>query len=120
MNRRHDRLIPLELEILSAALTLKRDHVQEFYGFLIAKVLRDHTRARFLTAHGTLYKALARLEDVKLLTSRWEDPAEAARDHRPPRRLYRITSAGQAALVATPASHATHRSARGRLAPATS
>lgn len=120
VNRRHDRLIPLELEILSAALTLWRDGTQEFHGFLIAKQLRSQTEARSLTAHGTLYKALARLEDGKLLSSRWEDPAVAADERRPMRRLYRITAAGQGAIAARatvsgrPARHAM----KSRLAPA--
>jgi PadR family transcriptional regulator, regulatory protein PadR len=51
------------------------------------------------TAHGTLYKALARLEDAGLLVSRWEDADLAAADGRPRRRLYRITTAGQAAYT---------------------
>ena len=45
-----------------------------------------------MTAHGTLYKALSRLEDLDLLTSRWEDAA--AVEGRPRRRLYELTSRG--------------------------
>ena len=46
-----------------------------------------------MTAHGTLYKALSRLEAFGLLTSRWEDAAEAA-EGRPRRRLYELTGEG--------------------------
>ena len=52
-----------------------------------------------MTAHGTLYKALARLEEFGLLASCWEDAA--APEGRPRRRLYELTGAGaQAAEVA--------------------
>jgi DNA-binding PadR family transcriptional regulator len=48
--------------------------------------------SRSLTAHGTLYKALGRLEELGLLASRWEDvPAIAGR---PRRRLYELTGEG--------------------------
>lgn len=51
------------------------------------------TSARSLTAHGTLYKALGRLEVLKLVVSQWEDPA-AATEGRPRRRLYELTRDG--------------------------
>jgi len=44
-------------------------------------------------------KALARLEDAGHLSSRWEDHELAEAAGRPRRRLYRVTSAGQAALT---------------------
>jgi DNA-binding PadR family transcriptional regulator len=50
-----------------------------------------------LTAHGTLYRALERLEKAGLLSSRWEDPEAAAREQRPRRRLYLINAAGEKA-----------------------
>ncbi len=55
----------------------------------------DHRSSRSLTAHGTLYKALARLEKFGLLTSRWEDAAAA--QGRPRRRLYELTRQGASA-----------------------
>ncbi|MBA3407463.1 MAG: helix-turn-helix transcriptional regulator, partial [Solirubrobacterales bacterium] len=58
--------------------------------------MRDQGGSRSLTAHGTLYKALSRLEEFGLLTSRWEDAA--AVEGRPRRRLYELT--GQGARVA--------------------
>ena len=48
--------------------------------------------SKALTGHGTLYKALGRLEEFGLLASRWED-AEAA-EGRPRRRLYELTGQG--------------------------
>ena len=35
--------------------------------------MREQSGSRSLTGHGTLYKALGRLEEFGLLTSRWED-----------------------------------------------
>lgn len=52
-----------------------------------------------LTAHGTLYKALGRMETVGLPASTWEDPEAAAADGRPRRRLHEITAAGRTALA---------------------
>jgi len=54
--------------------------------------MREHGGSRSLTAHGTLYKALGRLEEFGLLTSRWEDAAAA--EGRPRRRLYELTPRG--------------------------
>ena len=67
-----------------------------FHGFGLALTMRTASRSRSLTAHGTLYKALARLEEFGLLTSRWEDATAA--EGRPRRRLYELT--GHGALVA--------------------
>jgi DNA-binding PadR family transcriptional regulator len=64
----------------------------------MAKSLQDVDEARRLTAHGTLYKALSRMEKAGLLASRWEDPQIAADEGRPLRRLYSITGAGEVAL----------------------
>jgi DNA-binding PadR family transcriptional regulator len=47
---------------------------------------------------GTVYPALARLEEDELLTSDWEDPALAQADKRPPRRYYDITDHGRRRL----------------------
>jgi DNA-binding PadR family transcriptional regulator len=74
--------------------------VAEAHGFLLARTLRDQADARQLTAYGTLYKALDRLERAGLVTSRWEDPEYAAEASRPRRRLYRVTAAGEQAVAA--------------------
>lgn len=91
--------MPLELDICEAALTLRRDGADEFHGYLIAKALAQAEQARLLTAYGTLYRALGRLEKMGMLESRWEDPAIPARENRPGRRLYRITPLGEAAVT---------------------
>jgi len=99
MRRKQDAVLPIELSILEAAIELLRRGTGEFYGFLIAKEMRDRDAARLLTSHGTLYKALDRMEKAGLLTSRWEDPMVAANEGRPRRRWYRVTAAGEAALA---------------------
>jgi DNA-binding PadR family transcriptional regulator len=98
MRRKEGALIPLELSILEAVLELRQRGIAEAHGFLLAKEMRDGTRARRLTAYGTLYKALDRLEQAGYLSSRWEDPLIAARDGRPRRRFYRVTLDGEGAL----------------------
>jgi DNA-binding PadR family transcriptional regulator len=89
--RKPGALLPLEREILEAALALQRDGGGSFYGFGLARTLRERRRSRSLTAHGTLYKALGRLEQSGLLASHWEEPAV---DGRPRRRLYELTAEG--------------------------
>jgi PadR family transcriptional regulator, regulatory protein PadR len=97
MRRREGAIIPLEAAILGAGLELRSSGEPEFHGFQLAKELREHDDARRLTAHGTLYKALDRMERAGLLESRWEDPEIAVEQGRPRRRLYRITGNGESA-----------------------
>ena len=91
--RKAGALVPLESEILEAALSLRRAGRATFHGFGLAQSMREQSGSRSLTAHGTLYKALGRLEEFGLLTSRWEDAAAAA-EGRPRRRLYALTGEG--------------------------
>jgi PadR family transcriptional regulator PadR len=100
MRRREGELVPLEVAVLAAGLDLRSAGEHEFHGFLLAKAIRDGDQARGLTAHGTLYKALDRMERMGLLESRWEDPERAAAMGRPRRRLYRVTGDGERALDA--------------------
>jgi PadR family transcriptional regulator, regulatory protein PadR len=90
--RKPGTLVPLEIEILEVAAWLVGSGQPAFHGFGLAQAMRERTGSRSLTAHGTLYKALSRLEEFGLLTSRWEDAA--AVDGRPRRRLYKLTSEG--------------------------
>lgn len=90
--RKAGALLPLENEILGVALTMLRSGHATFHGFGLAQTMRERTGSRSLTAHGTLYKALGRLEEFGLLTSRWEDAAAA--EGRPRRRLYTLTGEG--------------------------
>jgi DNA-binding PadR family transcriptional regulator len=99
MRRKEGRLVPLEVSILGAGIELHGAGLPSFHGFLIAKHLRDREKARLLTAHGTLYRALNRLEEMGLLSSDWEDSEVVRTASRPPRRLYEVTAAGRAALA---------------------
>lgn len=99
MRRKPGMLIPLEVSVLETALDLAAQGRTEFHGFLLAKHMRDAAGAKRLTAHGTLYRSLNRLEEAGLLESRWEDPHVAAEEGRPLRRLYTVTAAGEEALA---------------------
>lgn len=99
MRRKQGALLPLEVSILEAGLELRLRAAARFYGFLIASEIREREGARLLTAHGTLYKALDRMEKAGLLESEWEDPALAAAEGRPRRRHYWVTAVGEAALA---------------------
>ena len=99
MRRRAGTLLPIELSILETGIELRVRGMAEFYGFLIAKEIKEREDARLLTAHGTLYKALNRMEKAGLLVSRWEDPLIAAEASRPRRRMYQVTVAGEGALA---------------------
>ena len=52
---------------------------------------------------GTVYPILRRLDGEGLLDSTWEEPADAQREGRPPRRYYAITTAGEGMLAAAAA-----------------
>jgi DNA-binding PadR family transcriptional regulator len=49
---------------------------------------------------GTVYPALRRLEASKLVRSVWESQKVADTEQRPPRKYYKLTTAGHAAVVA--------------------
>ena len=108
--RKPGTLLPLEAEILEVALSMRGSGHDTFHGFGLAQTMREQTGSRSLTSHGTLYKALGRLEEFGLLTSRWEDPMAA--DGRPRRRLYELTGQGAQAAeraLADNAGRATRR-----------
>ena len=100
MRRKPGALVPLEVDILEAAIALASAGTAEAHGFLLARELRDRQGAKRLTSYGTLYKALERLEGMGFLESRWEDPQVAADDGRPRRRFYRVTVVGERAATA--------------------
>ena len=97
MRRKPGQLVPFETAICVCAAGLRRHGTIEFHGYEIAKRLGDESNRRLLTAYGTLYRALGRLEAMGLLESHWEDPEIPARENRPGRRLYILTAAGEAA-----------------------
>jgi len=99
MRRKAGALVPFEVDILEASVTLRQRGLPEAHGFLLAKAVSEGKDARRLTAYGTLYKALDRLERAGYLESRWEDPDYAAEAARPRRRFYRLTALGETAAA---------------------
>jgi PadR family transcriptional regulator PadR len=95
MRRKAGTLLPLEASILIAGVELG-----EFHGYSLARTIREHASDRRLTAHGTLYNALGRMQTAGLLQSGCEDADSAAAEGRPRRRLYAVTGAGARALDA--------------------
>jgi PadR family transcriptional regulator, regulatory protein PadR len=63
------------------------------HGYAIIAALRDRSDGTFDLPEGTIYPALHRLEDARLLTSSW-----AAGEGRR-RRVYALTDAGAEALA---------------------
>ena len=112
--RKPGTLLPLETEILDVALSLRHSGNASFHGFGLAQSMREQTGSRSLTGHGTLYKALGRLEEFGLLSSRWEDPAAA--EGRPRRRLYELTGQGAQVAEQAQAAKAVQATARFRAA----
>lgn len=47
---------------------------------------------------GTIYPAMRRMDEDRLISSRWERQSIADREQRPPRKYYQLTAAGQTAL----------------------
>lgn len=103
--RKLGSLLPLEIEILATAVSMLRSGGRTFHGFALAQEMRAEQGKHALTAHGTLYKALGRLEAAGLLSSTWEDATDA--EGRPRRRLYQLTEQGlrvaEDAIAPTPA-----------------
>lgn len=99
MRRKPDELIPFELDILDAALSLQQRQQPEFHAYSLAKVIKKTGDHQTLTAYGTLYRALHRLERAGLIEASWEDPAAAEQERRPRRRLYRVTATGEQAFA---------------------
>ena len=99
MRRKRGTLLPIELDILDVCSSRSLSGSPECHGFLIASLIKGTQNAKLLTAYGTLYRALSRLEKAGFLTSRWEDISSLAGESRPRRRLYRITDAGSKALA---------------------
>lgn len=121
MRRKPGALLPIEQAILRAAIRLWRTGSAEFHGYEIARHVAEESDRRSLTAHGTLYRALARLETMGFLESHWEDPQIAARENRPGRRLYVLTGNGVTAAqeaIRTAASGRSVKRRKRRIAPA--
>ena len=113
--RRAGVLLPLELRILETGLGLQTPDVG-FHGFLLAARMAETDDSAALTAHGTLYKALARMSEGGLLAPAWEDPSIAEAAGRPRRKLYRVTPEGAVALAASRAAASTSSLASAKVA----
>ena len=98
--RRPGVLLPLEESILELGCEKAAGGTGEawFHGFALASELASGDERRRLVGHGTLYKALDRLEADGLLESRWEE-VDATAVGRPRRREYRVTGLAADALV---------------------
>jgi DNA-binding PadR family transcriptional regulator len=77
----------------TAALVLSAIHAGHVYGFSIMEMTG--------LPSGTVYPAMRRLEDDKLIRSRWERPSVALAGGRPARKYYKLTTAGLATLEAS-------------------
>ena len=71
-------------------LALLRDG--ERYGFELVRALSDLDG--LVTSEGTIYPLLSRLRRDRLVTTSWQESESG-----PPRRYYRLTDAGHAALA---------------------
>ena len=119
MRRKPNALVPIEEAICRAAMSLRGEGIEEFHGYELAKQLAEAEDRKLLTAYGTLYRALGRLEAMGMLQSRREDPEIAAQANRPGRRLYTLTGLGEkAAREAAAVPERRVRRARRRVAPA--
>jgi PadR family transcriptional regulator PadR len=95
--RKPGSILPIEQHILESVNELTQDGA-DAYGFSIARRMADAAGGKALTSHGTLYKALARLNESGVLEARWEAAEVGAVAGRPRRRLYLITAEGVAVL----------------------
>lgn len=75
-------------------LVLKLLEEEPKYGYQLIQELREKSRETFLLKDGTLYPVLYRLEDEKLIESRWS----SAKGKQVPRKYYEITEQGKKSL----------------------
>jgi len=97
MRRKPGTILPIESELLTAAIALESRGVEGFHGFLIAHEMRDRNGAKNLIAYGNLYRILERMEKAGWLESAWEEPELSTLERRPRRRIYHVTGLGVAA-----------------------
>ena len=64
------------------------------YGYQIIQEMKEKSEEIFLLKDGTLYPILYRLEDDRLVVSKWSE----AEGKQVPRKYYEITEAGQKTL----------------------
>ena len=83
VRRKPGTLLPLEVAILDAGTAGARDGDPEFHGFAVAQRIQERDGARRLTAHGTLYKALGRLEAAGCSRAAGRTPSSRSAEGRP-------------------------------------
>jgi DNA-binding PadR family transcriptional regulator len=102
MRRKGDSaLVPNEVKLLFAGVSMTKAGEKEFHGYALAKELAGLEGTPHPMAQSTLYRALRRLEERGALESRWESMDEVVADGRdgPPRRYYRVTPTGVAVAL---------------------
>lgn len=77
----------------TAAMVLQAIHAGFQYGFSIMEMTG--------LPSGTVYPAMRRLEHDGLIRSQWERQSIADAEQRPPRKYYRLTTAGISGLEAS-------------------
>jgi PadR family transcriptional regulator PadR len=77
----------------TAAMILQAIHAGYVYGFSIMEMTG--------LPSGTVYPAMRRLERDELIRSQWERQSIADAEQRPPRKYYKLTASGSAALMAS-------------------
>lgn len=82
-------LLKGSIDIVILALTSGKD----VYGYEITKRIKEYTDSSYEMGEGTLYPALKRLEEKKLLISYWGDTDKGGR-----RKYYKITDEGRKSL----------------------
>ncbi len=99
MRRKGDTaLVPNEIKLLLAAMSMTTSDESEFHGYALAKEMARLEGTPNPLAQSTLYRALRRLEERGALESRWESMEEVIADGRdgPARRYYTMTATGVA------------------------
>ena len=84
-------LTSTQIEIMNAAMTLRANGIEEWFGFQVAKTINNIKSGCLLMPHGTLYRALNDLTNLGFLTARWEHQDIAIAEDRPRRKYYRLT-----------------------------
>ena len=87
----------LDRELKRGTLEMMLLHIlaeEPTYGYELLSRLNERSGGRFETKEGTLYPVLYRLEEAGMVVPEWEQPARGV-----PRKIYRLTEAGQERLV---------------------
>lgn len=79
--------------LVSLLLLVVIDRVGPEYGYRILRLIEEHSGGELAFKEGTAYPLLANLDKRGLVTSYWGEGESG-----PPRKYYRITDLGRAAL----------------------